>query len=48
MKRIFLNGDPYDFKNSVENKKSILIICKTSKTMFGVLINDPIIFDEWK
>ena len=29
-----------------EEKKAVLIICKTDKTSFGLLIVDPIIFDD--
>ena len=49
MKKLFENGNVKEFIKAVENKKAALIICKTYKTSFGLLIVDPIIFgySEW-
>jgi len=43
--KVFENGDLLEFRTAVENKKAVLIICKTDKTTFGLLIIDPIDFD---
>ena len=48
MTKRFEKGNYKSFKTAVENKKAALIICKTDKTSFGLLIVDPIIFnDQW-
>jgi len=41
--KLFVNGDYKEFRAAVENKNAVLIICKTYKTLFGLLIFDPII-----
>jgi len=43
--KLFANGDYKEFKAAVENKKAVLIICKTNISFFGLLIVDPIIFN---
>ena len=40
MKKVFENGDFKEFMTAVENKESVLFICKTDKTSFGLLIVD--------
>ena len=47
MTKVFANGDFKQFKAAVENKKAVLIICKTDKTSFGLFFVDPIIFGQW-
>jgi hypothetical protein len=47
MTKRFANGYFKEFKSAVEKKKAVLILCKTDKTSFGLLIADPIIFNEW-
>ena len=48
MTKYFSNSDFKEFKAAVEYKKAALIICKSDKTSFGLLIVDPIIFDrQW-
>jgi hypothetical protein len=44
--KVFSNGDFKQYKKAVEKKKAVLIICKTSKTSFGLLIVDIIIFGK--
>ena len=46
MKKLLSNGDFKEFKAAVENKKAALIICKTDKKSFGLLIVDQIIFNS--
>ena len=46
MTRVFENGDFKEFKIACSNKTTILILCKTDKTSFGLLIVDPIIFSS--
>ena len=45
MTKVFANGDFKEYKAAVENKKCVLIICKSDKTSFGLLIVDPIFFN---
>ena len=48
MKKVFENGNFKQFKAAVEEKKAVLIICKTNKTSFGLLIVDSIILNgQW-
>jgi hypothetical protein len=47
MKKQFLNGDFKEFKAAVENKKAVLILCKTDNTFFGLLILNQIFFDQY-
>jgi hypothetical protein len=46
MTKLFENGDFKEYKIACSKKKSILILCKTDKTSFGLLIVDPIIFGQ--
>ena len=46
MTKVFANDDFKKYKAAVENKKAVLFICKTNKTLFGLLIVNPIIFSQ--
>ena len=48
MTKVFANGNFKEYRAAIENKKGVLIICKSDNTSFGLLIVDPIIFNaQW-